>query len=82
MDWIEENGMLIRVFKLKDFVAAVEVINRVKNIAEKLCHHPDIELYNYNQLKFKLITHDMGEITEKDRQLAEEIDQIITAFSA
>ena len=46
-------------------------------LAEKENHHP--EIYNiYNIVEIRLQTHDAGnKITEKDRNLAAEIDKLI-----
>jgi 4a-hydroxytetrahydrobiopterin dehydratase len=41
--------------------------------AEKAVHHPDITI-NYNLVTLSLSTHSEGGVTEKDFQLAKEID--------
>ena len=43
--------------------------------AETMAHHPDWT-NNYNRLTVDLITHDAGEITAKDFELAQFMDQI------
>jgi 4a-hydroxytetrahydrobiopterin dehydratase len=51
-------------------------MTRVAFLAEKMDHHPKWTNV-YNQVEIWLNTHDAGDtITEKDRLLAEAIDQI------
>lgn len=74
--WIEENQKLKKTFKFKDFVEAFSFMTRVAFIAEKMNHHPEWSNV-YNRVSFELSTHDAGDIiTDKDRKLAEAIDQI------
>jgi 4a-hydroxytetrahydrobiopterin dehydratase len=73
--WNEENNCLVKEFKFPDFKAALEFVNKVGEIAERNNHHPDIEL-GWGRVKITLTTHDRGRVTDKDRQLAEEIDKL------
>ena len=74
--WIEKNNKLEKDFTFNNFKDALEFINKVGDISERLNHHP--EIYNiYNKVTLKLSTHDMGDIvTDKDYQLSSEIDKI------
>ena len=76
--WKEENNCLYRSFKFKDFVEAFAFITSVALIAEKLNHHPRWSNV-YNEVEIRLSTHDEGGIvTDKDRQLASEINKLVT----
>lgn len=75
--WKEENNYLQRTFKFKDFLEAFAFMTKVALIAEKLNHHPRWSNV-YNEVEIKLNTHDAGDIvTDKDRQLADEIDKLL-----
>lgn len=74
--WQESQKELIKDLKFDNFKGALDFVNKVGEIAEKLQHHPDIKLYNYNQVQLRLFTHDADKITDKDYQLASEIDKI------
>lgn len=77
MSWKEENNSLTRSFKFKDFVQAWSFMTKVAMIAEKMNHHPEWNNV-YNQVNITLTTHDKGNtITEKDRELAKKIDEIL-----
>jgi 4a-hydroxytetrahydrobiopterin dehydratase len=76
-NWIIENDQLTRTFTLKNFVEAVEFVNGIVPIAEEADHHPDIEIFSYKKVKIKLISHDVGEITDKDVNMAEKISKLL-----
>lgn len=75
--WKEENNTLTRTFSFDDFVAAWGFMSQVAILAEKHNHHPEWSNV-YNTVTINLTTHDAGSIvTEKDRQLAAAIDQLV-----
>lgn len=76
-EWINENNSLVKTFTFKNFVEAVSFVDKIVPLAEKLNHHPDIEIFSYKNVKVNLTTHEEGKITEKDIELAKEIDNII-----
>lgn len=77
MNWKEENNALKREFKFKNFVEAWAFMSKVALIAEKMNHHPSWS-NEYNTVKITLSTHDQGDIiTEKDRELAKAIDELM-----
>lgn len=75
--WNEENNMLVREFKFKDFIEAFSFMTKVALIAEKMDHHPTWT-NTYNKVKISLNTHDAGDVvTDKDQTLAAAIDRVI-----
>ena len=80
--WIEENNQLKRSFQFTNFIEAFGFMAKVALIAEKMNHHPDWRNV-YNTIDIALYTGDAGNIiTEKDRKLAKEIDQIFKGKNA
>jgi 4a-hydroxytetrahydrobiopterin dehydratase len=73
--WQEENKSLVKEFSFSDFSEALTFVNKVGELAEAANHHPDIHL-GWGKVVISLTTHDEGSVTEKDRQLAKEIDEI------
>ncbi len=73
-NWTIENGQLTRTFIRKNFVDAVDFVNKLTPMAEAADHHPDVEIFAYKKVKVKLMSHDVGKITERDIKLAEKID--------
>lgn len=80
MSWKEEqleNGQsrLTREFEFNNFVEAWSFMTKVAIAAEKRSHHPDWHNV-YNKVTIHLNTHDAGgKVTDKDRELAAEIDR-------
>jgi 4a-hydroxytetrahydrobiopterin dehydratase len=76
MAWLEENNRLKKVFKFKDFKEAFGFMTKVALVAEKMDHHPTWT-NTWNTVSIELSTHDAGDVvTEKDRKLANAIDQL------
>ncbi len=73
--WREENRVWVNEYKFDDFKTALDFVDKVGALAEKKNHHPDIEL-GWGRVKVLLFTHSEQKITDKDKELAKEIDQI------
>ncbi|MBD2345095.1 4a-hydroxytetrahydrobiopterin dehydratase [Anabaena subtropica] len=73
--WTVEGSKLQITRKFKDFIAAIEFVNKLVEPAESAGHHPDIEI-SYNKVKITLTTHDAGGLTQKDFDVAGTISQI------
>ncbi len=76
MDWQKNDNFLEKNFSFGTFVQAIDFINKIAEAAEKLNHHPEIFLHNYNQVRIQITTHSKKGLTEKDYKLAELIDLI------
>jgi 4a-hydroxytetrahydrobiopterin dehydratase len=73
-NWILQEGKLTRDWTFKDFVKAMEFVNQVAALAESAGHHPDIDI-RYNHVRLGLVSHDAGGITQRDVNMARQIDQ-------
>ena len=76
MDWKTENNKLVKKYEFKNFVQAVDFINKIVPLVEKADHHPDIFIHSYKKVRIELFTHSKGKITEKDYDLVKEIDNL------
>ena len=72
----EDHKMIYREFILQDFMAAIDLIDRIALIAEDEKHHPDIHLTQYRNLRVALTTHDVGGLSEKDFTVALKIKDL------
>ncbi|MBK7148897.1 MAG: 4a-hydroxytetrahydrobiopterin dehydratase [Bacteroidetes bacterium] len=76
--WKEENNALQRTFAFANFSEAFAFMTRVAFLAEKMDHHPEWSNV-WNKVEIRLRTHSAGNIiTDKDRQLATEIDKLVS----
>ena len=74
-EWMIHNELLVKEFEFSTFQDSLNFVNVVAKIADEADHHPDIFI-SYNKVKISLITHDLGEISEKDYSLAKEIESL------
>lgn len=76
--WTENVESLEQTFVFGNFQEALNFVNRVGEIAEKMNHHPDICIKNYKQVSISTTTHDKGNtLTKKDYELAEAVDKLV-----
>lgn len=74
-DWVlgDDGKSIHRTFSFEDFKAAFAFMTACALKAEQMDHHP--EWFNvYNRVDVKLTTHDAGDVTEKDIELARFMD--------
>ena len=73
-DVVEEHH-ITRTFKFKNFVEALDFVNRIGATAEEEGHHPDIYL-TWGKVRLELCTHKADGLTASDFILAAKIDRI------
>lgn len=73
--WTTKDKQLSRTFQFKNFVEAIDFVNRLVEPAQTAQHHPDIYI-SYNKVRISLTTHDAGGITQQDFALAKKISQL------
>ena len=72
-----EETLLYREYKMKNFMEAIDFINMIAKIAEEQGHHPDLHLINYKFLKIELSTHTIGGLSQNDFIMAAKINEIL-----
>lgn len=75
--WSRRGNAIIRTFEFPTFPAAIGFVNRIAEAAERMDHHPDVDI-RYTKVTCSLSTHSAGGITPKDFKLAEAIDGVVT----
>ncbi|WP_153558642.1 4a-hydroxytetrahydrobiopterin dehydratase [Roseimaritima sediminicola] len=66
-----------RKCKRKNFVQAMDVLNRAAEIAEAEQHHPDLHLTGYRHVEIVLTTHAIGGLSENDFIVAAKLDAVL-----
>jgi 4a-hydroxytetrahydrobiopterin dehydratase len=74
--WKRDRSALTKEFTLGSFTRAARFIAKIAPVANRMDHHPDLQLYRYKRVKIMLTTHDAGGITQKDFELAVKIDKL------
>lgn len=74
--WERADGALRRSVKFGAFLDGIEGVRRVAEHAERKDHHPDIDI-RWRTVTFALVTHSEGGITDKDVEMAREINELL-----
>jgi len=70
---VVDNHHLEKQYKLKDFVQALALVNRIGAIAEEQTHHPDLFLA-WGRVGVTIWTHKINGLTESDFIFAAKCD--------
>jgi 4a-hydroxytetrahydrobiopterin dehydratase len=73
--WARRGTVLTKSYKFATFRAGIDFVNRAAAVADRMDHHPDIDI-RFTKITCTLSTHDAGGITQKDLTLAAELDQV------
>lgn len=79
--WKHEGNFVRKVFEFKEFMDGVGFVNKVAVIAEKVEHHPDINV-RYTTVTLSVQTHSEGGVTEWDIELVEAIERMLERTKA
>ncbi len=79
-EWTHQAKNLTRTYKFETFLLGIAFVRRIAKRAEKLQHHPDIDV-RFDQVTLTNTTHDAGGLTEKDFELAEQCDDVFAKFA-
>lgn len=75
--WQVTDDTRIRLqLELTNFDEVIALVNHIAKIANRADHHPNLHICG-NILIIELYTHDSNSISEKDLQLATEIEKIL-----
>lgn len=76
--WVFKNDEISKQFEFPTFMDAINFVNNLAPICEKMGHHPDIFIY-YKKITFKLQRYHSGQkVTDLDFKSAREIENLYT----
>ena len=73
--WSRKGESLVKTFAFATFMAGIGFVDRVAAAAEKMDHHPDLDI-RYTKISVTLSTHSAGGITANDVSLAREMEKL------
>jgi 4a-hydroxytetrahydrobiopterin dehydratase len=73
--WARKGESLVKTFSFPTFMAGIVFVDRVAVAAEKMDHHPDLDI-RYTKISVTLSTHSAGGITGNDVALAREMEKL------
>ena len=77
----DDGKSISRKVLCANFVDAVQLINRIAEVAESEQHHPDLHLTGYRKLRVDLTTHAIDGLSENDFIVAAKIDRLLEESS-
>lgn len=72
---VNVEGEIEKTFVLPGFPQSLMFVTAVGLLAEAAQHHPDITI-KWNKVTLALTTHDVGGLSEKDFDLAKQVDAL------
>ncbi len=79
--WSRKGDALTKTFQFPTFELAIAFVNSVAESAERANHHPDMDI-RFSKVMCTLSTHDAGGITQKDLDLAAQIEALWSGAEA
>jgi 4a-hydroxytetrahydrobiopterin dehydratase len=73
--WQLKDGKLVKSFQFPSFMNAIDFVNEIAKIAERIDHHPIITI-NWKTVRLSLKSFDVDAITKRDIALAKEIEKL------
>lgn len=73
--WTRDGEAISKTYVLPGFPAALAFVSTVGHLAEAADHHPDI-LVQYKKVSLTLSTHEAGGLSERDFELAAQVDAL------
>jgi 4a-hydroxytetrahydrobiopterin dehydratase len=72
---VVEDHHLRKEFRVENFREALDLVNRVGELAEEQAHHPDIA-FGWGRVEIVIFTHKIDGLTESDFILAAKVDRL------
>lgn len=76
--WSRRGDLITKTFQFRNFLSGINFVNAVAKAAETVDHHPDIDI-RYTKIICSLSTHSAGGVTQKDLDLARQIDSVVAS---
>ncbi|HEY4097892.1 MAG TPA: 4a-hydroxytetrahydrobiopterin dehydratase [Baekduia sp.] len=81
VDWHEEDGVLVRDLRFRDFEAAFAFVGMIARGAADYGRRPDMSISEFNHVRLSIANLHHAGITQAERRLAAKVDAIV-AWSA
>lgn len=74
--WEFQQDAIIRFYETDGWPTTLMAVNAIGFLCEAADHHPDLTI-SWGKLSVRLNTHTAGGVTDKDLELAREIDRLV-----
>jgi 4a-hydroxytetrahydrobiopterin dehydratase len=72
--WSRRADVITKTFQFRIFLTGIDFVSAIAKVAEAADHHPDIDI-RYTKIVCTLSTHSAGGITQKDLDMARQIER-------
>lgn len=72
--WERDGDEIVREFEFDDYLAGVEFVRQVGELAEEAFHHPEM-IVGYEEVEVRFTSHEEGGITDQDVEMAERTNE-------
>ena len=72
--WSRRGDVITKTFQFRNFMTGINFVTAGAKAADAADHHPDIDI-RYTKVTCTLSTHSAGGITQKDLDLAKQIER-------
>jgi len=73
--WSRRGEVITKTFQFRNFLTGIDFVTAIARAAEAADHHPDIDI-RYTKVVCTLSTHSAGGITQKDLDMARQIEKV------
>jgi len=74
--WEFQENAIVRFYETDGWPTTLMVVNAIGFLCEAADHHPDLSV-GWGKITVRLNTHTAGGVTDKDLELAREIDRLV-----
>jgi 4a-hydroxytetrahydrobiopterin dehydratase len=74
--WDFQENAIVRFYETDGWPTTLMAVNAIGYLCEAADHHPDLSV-SWNRITVRLNTHTAGGVTDKDLELAREIDRLV-----
>lgn len=74
--WERADAKLRRVVTADSYADAIALVVRLGMLFEEHGHHADLAL-SWTELTLELVSHDAGEVTDRDHAMSHRIDEVL-----
>jgi 4a-hydroxytetrahydrobiopterin dehydratase len=75
--WKVVDKSIVKIFKTKNFPQTMALVIGICGLCQQQDHHPDYLTLKYAEVKVSFSTHTAGGITQKDINIAKDIDTLL-----
>lgn len=76
--WQTDYKCIYKTIKTKGFPHTIGLVTAIGAICQQFDHHPDFILLRYSELTISFSTHSVKGITQKDLQIADELEKLLS----